>query len=103
MSLSRLVILVAALAVLFAPLAMIGAGGAMAHEAVAAHCADMDTSSDEAPGRDNACMMACAAIPSFSAGVEQVTVAPAPLPHPPLAESVSGLAPEAVTPPPRIS
>lgn len=103
----RLTFLLAAFALLMAPLAMIGGGAAMAHAPAASsamdHCAGMDGSSPDQPAAGIDCLIACAAIPALSPRIEGRVVAPAPLPISPPAVAGSGLDPEAETPPPRIS
>lgn len=105
----RLVFLLAALAVLLAPLTMIGGGAAMAMshgmaaEAGMDHCAGMDEPSKDQPRGDIECMMACAAIAPLASRFEARLMAPAPLPRVLAATEARGLDPEAETPPPRSS
>ncbi len=108
MRLGRLIQILALLAVLFAPLGMLGSHAAMAMPQ-AGHSATMDDCTDQkqAPtGDDRAmidCAIACAAIPAadpFHASAHaQVQTIVHMGPHPVFA----GFAPELATPPPRVS
>jgi hypothetical protein len=98
--------LVLALAVLMMPVAMIGGAAAAAgasHHAIASddHCRDMPAPADEPPGRSVDCMMSCAAIPAETSVPDaQPELLQPILPAQP-APSLTGLSPEAATPPPR--
>lgn len=94
------------LALLFAPLAMIGGSPAAAHvrSAAAGHCTEGEKPADSPPAAPADCMIACAGcLPTQSE-------APAALPRleaerRPAAAAfrLCGLHPEAATPPPRFS
>ena len=104
----RLFPLLLALAMLLAPLTMLGGGAAtaMPHDTMASmdHCAGMDEPSQDRPGADIDCMMVCAAVPPpLAPRLDSHTVAPAALPHFAVATAPHGLDPEAETPPPRFS
>lgn len=103
----RLTFLLAAFALLFAPLAMIGGGAATAHAPAASsamdHCAGMDGSSSDQPAMGIDCLIACAAIPALPPRIEGRMVAPAPVAVPAPIVAGTGLDPEAETPPPRVS
>jgi hypothetical protein len=102
------------LALLLAPLTMIGGHAAMAAPAPATahqmdmatapdHCAGMNPGSKARPGSGIDCTIACAALPAIGAPF------PVPLLFPALAEPAPriaarvGIVPEAATPPPRFS
>jgi hypothetical protein len=104
--------ILAAFALLMMPLAMIGQGHAAAsaphHAAPAAadeHCQDMAAvPAKEGDERQNGlaqCMMACAALPAWEAPLLAAAAAPRPSLFAGKALPISGLAPEAETPPPR--
>jgi hypothetical protein len=111
LGLLRLIILVA---LMVAPIGMLGRHAAMAApqngsiEATAGHCADMagdhqGQSGDKAPGKNIDCMMACACTPPMgSPFVAASLVAGLSQPLPPAA-LVSGHDPQADPPPPRLS
>ena len=103
----RLFQLLLALAMLLAPLTMVGGGAAMAksHDAMTAmgHCVGMDEPSKDQPAADVDCMMTCAAVPPLVSRLEAHMIAPATLPHFAVASAPHRLDPEAETPPPRFS
>jgi|GEM_PF-6249366 len=115
-------------ALMLAPLGMIGAAPAMAHQAAMAdtghrmagdampghemtasmtamaHCKDMDKKSEDQPCDSSDCVMACAAVPAIPAvggQLEPHALTPGPLQQPALVSVPHGLVPEAATPPPR--
>lgn len=106
-AMKRLFQLLLALAVLMAPLTMVGGGAAMAmpHDTMAAmdHCAGMDGPSKKQPGLDIDCMIMCAAVPTVEPRLDPQMTVPAPLLHFPATSTSDGLDPESETPPPRIS
>jgi hypothetical protein len=93
------------LALLVAPLAMIGEGSARAHvrDVEAGHCAD-PVSDHEAPSAPVDCMVACAGcLPTQCGSVDALPALDSKAGLPLLACALSGLHPEAATPPPRTS
>jgi hypothetical protein len=115
MTARHLIRILAAFALLMMPLAMVGQGHAAAsasHHAAAdadadadAHCQDMAAvPAEEGDERQNGlaqCMMACAALPGWQAPLLAAAPAPRPSVFAGRASPISGLAPEAETPPPR--
>ncbi|HEX8586259.1 MAG TPA: hypothetical protein VF680_17850 [Allosphingosinicella sp.] len=113
MTASRLLRLLAMFALLLMPLAMAGQGHAVAAaphgemaSAEAGHCADMDGKADKKDqGGSSAadCLMACAALPAAEAplAAEQIVLRPTLVAV--LVPVITGLSPEAETPPPRIA
>jgi hypothetical protein len=105
---TRLIRLAIMLAVLLAPLAMIGGAPARAaaHHAAAPqtadHCAGMQKNSKEQPAQSRDCMVACAAIIAMSSEIDAHLPAPAVAQAIAPATSGHGLEPEAETPPPRL-
>jgi hypothetical protein len=118
MPVTRLIRLTIMLAVLLAPLAMIGGGPARAaapHEvapqsfdhsegdhSLDAHCAGMAKNSKEQPRQDRDCMVACAAIIPMCSAIDVRLPSPAAARTIAFATSGHGLEPEAETPPPRL-
>ncbi|MDT9600860.1 hypothetical protein [Sphingosinicella rhizophila] len=117
---TRLMRIMTIMAVLLAPLGMIGGtsvqaathhpASATTHHAEAMpgmdHCAGMQKGDDKSkshPAQQHDCMMACAAIPSFGSDVPAKPMAPSAIVPIPLARSGHGLNPEAATPPPRFA
>jgi len=113
MTASRLLRILAMFALLLMPLAMAGQGHAIAAaphgqmaSADAGHCADMESKGDKKHkgGSSSAdCLMACAALPAAEAplAVEQIVLRPTLVAV--LVPVITGLSPEAETPPPRIA
>lgn len=105
MSTPRLLRWLTLIALLLAPLAMIGGAPAMAHDHVAAagHCDDMG-SRDETPAPAPVdCTIACAGLPAQTAAVAAHPFLPAAPGSLVPAAWLAGLQPEAATPPPRLS
>lgn len=94
------------LALLLAPLAMIGGSPAVAHArpAAAGHCAETGKPAEAPPSAPADCMIACAGfLPAQGGGVAGLPrLEPAARPAP-AAFRISGLHPEAAIPPPRTS
>lgn len=94
------------LALLVAPLGMIGGAAAAAHvqTMAAGHCAETDKSAQAPPAAPADCMIACAGCLPAQTGTlsarpgMRAAVRPAPAPY-----QLRGLHPEAATPPPRFS
>lgn len=118
MCVARLTSLLAALALLFAPIVMIGgAGTAMAAshhsgsaamaDPMAAHCAEMEGDGDhKSPDKSRAdisCMVSCAMIPALPPRLAVAVPQARVLPALPASTSAGSLDPEAETPPPRFS
>ncbi len=117
----RLVRILTMLALLLAPLSMIGGHAAMAmpvaasaashHEQASdqsAHCADMggETQDDDGTSPDDCltdCAVACSAIPVLGSAMTDLAMAPAMAQPLPLVGRVRGLHPESADPPPRIA
>lgn len=106
----RLIRILAAFAMLLMPLAMAGgvpaAAAAAPHHAAAAasegHCSQSgEDDQDRRQGAAAHCTMACAALPAWQAPLPAATPAPRPSVFAGTLLPVSGLAPEAETPPPR--
>lgn len=114
----RLVRFLTILAMLFAPLGMVGEHAAMAMPAAAdapahhaesaapaAHCADMTAQAgDESDlGKDcmTDCAIACSAVPAFVGGIALHEPLAAMIEPQPLARGLRGLHPESDPPPPR--
>jgi hypothetical protein len=94
------------LALLFAPLTMIGGGPAMAHDqtVAAGHCADSDKPAEAPTSAPVDCMIACAGcLPTQSGAPSARLPLEAAARSAPLAFGLRGLHPEAATPPPRSS
>lgn len=94
------------LALLFAPLAMIGGGPAMAHDQVVAagQCADSDKPAEAPASAPVDCMIACAGCLSNPGGRVEARLPLEAAEEPaPVAFGLHGLHPEAATPPPRSS
>lgn len=93
------------LAVLIAPLGMVGAQAA-APAAAAGHCEDMSGTTKQqddrdVPGHKAGCVLACAALPAGAASVEGSDLAPEAA-RPAWASAAGcGVRPEAEVPPPR--
>jgi hypothetical protein len=105
-----LVRLLAMLALLLMPLAMAGQGHAAAatpHHAAAAspaghhHQSSSPEQEEQRKGSAAQCMMACAALPAFDAPLRHETEAPSAALFALPVRPITGLAPEAETPPPR--
>lgn len=116
MSLTRLVRILTILAMLVAPLGMMGGHAAMAmpvpaqpamdHMAAmstAGHCADMDKQSEDQRGSGIDCMIACSALPSAESEIAAHPLAATVVQPIPLVEGLSGLHPESDPPPPRFA
>jgi hypothetical protein len=102
MSATRLLQCLTCLALLLAPLSMIGAAPAMARSVPAAgHCADMERPSKTPPSAPIDCMIACAGLPAQGCTIAVRPAVPAIAEPQPLASRLHGLHPEAATPPPR--
>ena len=102
MSAPRLLSWLVSLALLLAPLAMIGGAPAMAHGAVAAsHCTEVDKPAEAPPPAPIDCMIACAGLVSQTTDVPVRCRRPAAPERLAGASGLPGLAPEAATPPPR--
>ena len=105
----RILSFLALVALLFAPLAMVnGAAAAMPHaqsEAAMEHCEGMAPAQDEGEESKASidCMLACAALPAIASGAPPEAMMTAAAPAPLRFSSLSGVLPEAETPPPRIS
>lgn len=106
MSASRLLRWLTLIALLLAPLGMIGGAPAMAHSrpAQAGHCAEKEKPAEAPLSAPVDCMIACAG----SLPAQAVALAAQPRPGravepEPLAFRLDGLHPEAATPPPRFS
>lgn len=94
------------LALLFAPLAMIGGSPAAAHArpAVAGHCAEAEKPVEAPPSAPADCMIACAGCLPTQGGTLSGLPRLEPAAQPaPIAFRIRGLHPEAATPPPRTS
>ena len=93
------------IALLLAPLAMIGGVPAMAHDrmAVAGPHGDMGSPAEAPPAAPVDCMLACAGLPAQGAAVTLHRAVPTMREPLALSAHLSGLQPEAATPPPRIS
>jgi len=116
MSPTRLMRFLTVLAVLFAPLGMLGGHAAMALQATpqatmdhagrmepAGHCADREKQSQDRPMSSIDCMIACAALPTPESETPDHPL-PAAIDRPvSLATGLHGLHPESDPPPPRIS
>lgn len=101
--LTRWLILVA---LLFAPLAMIGGSPAAAHArpAAAGHCAEDGAPAEAPPAAPADCMIACAGcLPTQGGALAALPRLEAAARPAPLAYCLRGLHPEAATPPPRFS
>ena len=102
----------ALLAMLIAPIGMVGGHSVMAAprtpSAVAGHCADMagfheQAPADKTPGKSIDCMIACACMPSSGVQLGDPPL-PVAAPEPAMIVSlVDGLNPAADPPPPRLS
>jgi len=116
MPLTRLIRILAILAVLFAPLGMMSEHAAMAVAPsaqpvmgqmaamdMAGHCADMDKQSQDQPGSGIDCMIACSALPSTEGAVIARPMTASVLQKIPVMEGLNGLHPESDPPPPRFS
>ena len=117
----RLVRILTMLALLLAPLTMIGGHAAMAMPAAAtsashhdqaadpsAHCAEMSGETQDDDGTSPGgcltdCAVACSAIPALCSAMADRPMAPAMAQPLALAGRVRGLHPESVDPPPRIA
>lgn len=117
----RLVRILTMLALLFAPLSMIGGYAAMAMPAAAAaashneqaddqsaHCAEMAGQSEEDDGTSPGdcltdCAVACSAIPALGSAMADQPMAPAMAQPLALVGRIRGLHPESADPPPRIA
>jgi hypothetical protein len=91
------------IALLLAPLAMIGGAPAMAHDAVAGQCEDMGSPAEAPPAAPVDCMIACAGLPAQGSAVALHKGVPAAREPLALTAHLSGLQPEAAIPPPRFS
>jgi hypothetical protein len=98
------------IALLLAPLAMIGGAPATAHDRMAAaghhedvQHDDMGSPAEAPPAAPVDCMLACAGLPAQGAAVALHREVPAIREPLALSAHLSGLQPEAATPPPRIS
>jgi len=109
---ARLVRILALLALVLAPLGMMGAHPAMAtpNPAVAAlhgqgseHCAGMDQPEKPKPVSCIDCIMVCSGLPVAESDVAAHPLATAPMPRLPLEQRVHGLHPESEPPPPRFA
>jgi hypothetical protein len=112
---SRFVRWLTLIALLLAPLAMIGGAPAMAHDRMAAaghnedihhediHHEDMGSPAEAPPAAPVDCMLACAGLPAQGAAVALHREVPAIREPLALSAHLSGFQPEAATPPPRIS
>jgi hypothetical protein len=116
MSPTRLVRILTILAMLVAPLGMMGGHAAMAmpvsaqpamdHMAAMSpggSCADMDKQPEDQSGPGIDCMIACSAVPSAEGGIAGHPLAAADVQPPPPSEAASGLHPESDPPPPRFA
>jgi hypothetical protein len=103
MSAPRLLRWLTLLALLLAPLGMIGAGPAMAHgrTAAAGHCSESGSPAKAPSSAPVDCMIACAGLPAQASSPlvkPPLAAAPEPLPAP---WRVDGLHPKTTIPPPR--
>ena len=115
MPITRLLRILTILAVLLAPLGMLGGHPAMAtpapsdpamsHMAIdpAGHCADIDKQSKDQPGSSIDCMIACSVLLTAENVLSVHPVAISPRQPRTLAVVLNGLHPEWDTPPPRLS
>jgi hypothetical protein len=106
MSAPRLLRWLILLALLLAPLAMIGGAPAMAHArpAAAVHCAETEKPAKTPPSAPVDCMIACVGCLPAQGGTLAAQPRPGRATEPePLAFRLQGLHPEAATPPPRSS
>ncbi|HEY0129814.1 MAG TPA: hypothetical protein VGB57_00300 [Allosphingosinicella sp.] len=106
MSATRLLRWLTLFALLVAPLAMIGGSPATAHVAavLGGHCAETEKPVEAPPSAPVDCMIACAGCLPTQAGTLAVRPRLEPAARPgPIDFRLSGLNPEAATPPPRIS
>ncbi|HEX6374793.1 MAG TPA: hypothetical protein VFZ91_03630 [Allosphingosinicella sp.] len=105
MEASRLLRWFTLLALLLAPLGMIGGAPAVAHYgAVAAgHCADMENPADAPSSVPMDCTTACSALPAQADGIAVRPLLPCAPEPAALTVRLHSLEPEAATPPPRIS
>ena len=108
----RLVRILALLALVLAPLGMMGAHPAMATPAAAVaphhglasdHCAGMDQPEKPKPVSCIDCIMVCSGLPVAQSDIAAHPLATAPLPRLPLEQRVDGLHPESEPPPPRFA
>jgi hypothetical protein len=94
------------LALLLAPLAMIGGSPARAHSPAVAggHCAEAETPAEAPPPAPVDCMIACAGcLPTPGAMLAALPSLQAAARPAPIAFCLRGLHPEAAIPPPRLS
>lgn len=110
MPIKHLARLLTILALLLAPIGMLGTHAAMAApapEAAGGHCADMSGSSEDAPEDATPasaadCMIACACVPAKGAELNQTPAPKTPATARPI-QAVIGSNPTADPPPPRLS
>jgi hypothetical protein len=109
---ARLVRILALLALVLAPLGMIGARPAMAaptpgvaahHGQASDHCAGMDQPAEPEPVSCIDCIMVCSGLPAAGSEVAAHPVSTATLPRLPLEQRVHGVNPESEPPPPRFA
>ncbi|HYG48520.1 MAG TPA: hypothetical protein VD846_11340 [Allosphingosinicella sp.] len=106
MSATRLLRFLTLLALLLAPLGMIGGGPAMAHARpdATSPCAERNKPAEAPPSAPLDCMVACAGCLPEQGGALAARALPAAAAAPVLlAFRLHGLHPEAATPPPRVS
>jgi hypothetical protein len=118
---TRLLRFLIALAMLLAPISMMGTHAAMAMpspapaamadhgtaEATAGHCAEMpapgEQAPDQAPAKSIDCMIACSCVPPAIGDIAEPAALPALAQRPALALPLHGLNPKAEPRPPRFS
>jgi hypothetical protein len=104
MRFSRLLSILALLAVLFAPAGMLGSHAAMAMPAQpSGHCAEQQQQSGEDQQAMIDCAIACTALPSHQPVPGENRLGPPAAPEAAVTLFVDGTRPEAATPPPRFS
>lgn len=121
MAVTRLLRFLIALAMLLAPISMMGSHAAMAMtspaaaamadhgagEASAGHCADMampdEQAPDQAPAKNIDCTIACSCMPPAIGDISEPAALPAMAQRPALALPLHGLNPKAEPRPPRFS
>jgi hypothetical protein len=107
MRFSRLLSILALLAVLFAPAGMLGSHAAMAmpqqHASAQNHCPEQQQPDERQQRAMIDCAIACTALPGRQPAVGRNGIAPAAMPEMAPDLFVEGTRPEADTPPPRFS
>lgn len=105
MRLSRLLSILALVALLFAPAGMLGSHAAMAMPAAATmdHCAGEQAPADDEERAMASCAAACAAMPAADLLTNSAALLRTPSHLRGPAPFIDGTKPEATTPPPRVS